>query len=157
MTDEATQPRDQLASALALADRGLPVFPCIPGGKTPFTRHGFHDATTDPARIRRWWTASPQANLATPTGMPGFDVLDVDVRPNGTGWAALHRLKTAGLLEGWIRAVATPSGVLHLHFPGTEQRNGSVRGSTWTSAARGGMCSCHRPSFQWMAASASTS
>lgn len=29
-----------------------PVFPCQPGSKEPATRHGFHDATTDPDRIQ---------------------------------------------------------------------------------------------------------
>ena len=121
-------PPDMLERALAFAASSVPVFPCLPGGKTPITTHGFHDATTDPDTVRRWWSATPSANIATPTGRPGFDVLDVDVRPDGSGWAALHRAHAGGLLAGWIRAVRTPSGGLHLHYPGTEQRNGSLRG-----------------------------
>ncbi|HYO19013.1 MAG TPA: bifunctional DNA primase/polymerase [Dermatophilaceae bacterium] len=121
-------PPDMLERALAFAASSMPVFPCLPGGKTPITTHGFRDATTDPDTVRRWWSATPSANIATPTGHPGFDVLDVDVRPDGNGWAGLHRAHASGLLAGWIRAVRTPSGGLHLHYPGTEQRNGSLRG-----------------------------
>ncbi len=127
-----------LARALTFASAGMRVFPCVPGGKTPITAHGFHDATTDVERLMAWWTTSPTANIATPTGRPGFDVLDVDVRPDGNGWAALHRAHTSGLLAGWIRAVRTPSGGLHLHYPGTEQRNGSLRGQHLDFRGHGG-------------------
>lgn len=114
--------------ALTYAAHGVPVFPCVPGGKTPLTHNGFHDATKDPDAITALWTRYPNANIATPTGAPGIDVLDVDVRPNGSGWAAFNKAKRAGLLHGWLRPVETPSGGLHLHYPGTAQRNGSIRG-----------------------------
>ena len=129
---------DMLTRALAYATAGTPVFPCVVGGKAPLTTHGFHDATTDVATIRTWWSANPDANIATPTGAPGFDVLDIDVRPDGTGWAALNHAKAAGLTQGWIRAVATPSGGLHLHYPGTDQRSGSIRGAHLDFRGAGG-------------------
>ena len=47
---------DLLAAALDYAARGLPVFPCVPRGKTPAVARGFHSATTNPATIRRFWT-----------------------------------------------------------------------------------------------------
>jgi hypothetical protein len=78
------------------------------------------------------------ANIGAPTGHPGFDVLDVDVRADGSGWAAFRQARAAGLLKGWVRAVRTPSGGLHLHFPGTEQRNGNVRGQHLDFRGRGG-------------------
>ena len=62
----------------------MPVFPCHPGAKQPLTRHGYLDATTQQAQIERWWTMWPTANVALATGRPGFNVLDVDVRPNGS-------------------------------------------------------------------------
>ncbi len=128
MSDTArTNAPDLRERALAYAAAGVAVFPCVPGGKIPATTNGFHDATTDLDQVRAWWTARPQANIATPTGAPGFDVLDVDVRADGNGWRAYRRAKGAGLLDGWVRAVLTPSGGLHLHYPGTEQRNGSLR------------------------------
>ena len=134
----AGAPLALVSRALAYAAAGTPVFPCLPGGKSPITAHGFRDATTDPDRIRAWWSVTPLANIAAPTGHPGFDVLDVDVRADGSGWAAFRQARSAGLLDGWVRAVRTPSGGLHLHFPGTEQRNGSVRGQHLDFRGRGG-------------------
>jgi Bifunctional DNA primase/polymerase, N-terminal len=108
--------------ALACARQGWPVFPCKPGTKHPATRHGFHDATTDPAQITTWWHRHPDANLAIATGHPGPDVLDIDQHgPAGNGYPACHRLTTAGLLTGASTIVATPSGGLHLYFTGTTQ------------------------------------
>jgi len=127
--------RDQ---ALAYAASGVPVFPCVPGGKTPLTTRGFHDATTDDQRIRAWWAWRPQANIATPTGTPGFDVLDVDVRDTGDGWDGFQRAERAGLLDGWVRSVRTPSGGLHLHYPGNHQRNGTIRGQHLDFRGTGG-------------------
>ncbi|WP_315093231.1 bifunctional DNA primase/polymerase [uncultured Cellulomonas sp.] len=137
MTTTDTAP-DLLTHALAYAESGLRVFPCLPGGKTPLTSSGFLDATTDPDRIREWWAWRPHANIATPTGAPGFDVLDVDVRPDGNGWAAYRRATVAGALDGWQRAIRTPSGGLHLHYPGTNQRNGSLRDHHIDFRATGG-------------------
>jgi Bifunctional DNA primase/polymerase, N-terminal len=122
------RPADELAlaRALAYARRGWPVFPCRPGRKEPDTAHGFKDATTDPERITAWWTAVPSRNVAIATGAPGPDVLDVDVRPGGSGYQALHRLRDAGLLQTPITAVATPSGGMHLYYPGTQQTSGRL-------------------------------
>ena len=53
---------DLLAAALDYAARGLPVFPCMPRGKTPAVARGFHSATTNPATIRRYWT-DPDRNI----------------------------------------------------------------------------------------------
>jgi hypothetical protein len=127
-----------LDEALAYAAAGIRVFPCLPAGKTPLTTNGFLDATTDPERIRSWWARHPDANIAAPTGSPGFDALDVDVRPDGNGWAAYRRAATAGLLDGWVRAIRTPFGGLHLHYPGTDQRNGSLRDQHVDFRATGG-------------------
>ena len=115
-----------LAGALAYARRGWPVFPCRPGRKEPDTVHGFKDATTDPERITAWWTALPNRNIAIATGAPGPDVLDVDVRPGGSGYPALDRLQRAGLLQGAVAAVATPSGGMHLYYCGTSQASGRL-------------------------------
>jgi hypothetical protein len=115
-----------LAGALAYAQRGWPVFPCRPDRKEPDTAHGFKDATTDPERITAWWTAVPNRNIAIATGAPGPDVLDVDVRPGGSGYKFLDHLKTAGLLQGPIAAVVTPSGGMHLYYCGTGQTSGRL-------------------------------
>lgn len=55
------------------------VFPLKPRDKTPLSRNGFKDATTDPKQIRAWWLAYPDANIGAPTGSQnGFWVLDKD-------------------------------------------------------------------------------
>ncbi|NLI85786.1 MAG: hypothetical protein GX440_10455 [Propionibacterium sp.] len=40
-------------AAAGFAGAGVPVFPCAPGGKHPITEHGFHEATTNLAQVRR--------------------------------------------------------------------------------------------------------
>jgi hypothetical protein len=112
---------EPLRVALAYAAAGWPVHPCKPDSKEPDTAHGFKDATTDPARIRAWWSAAPERNVAIATGIPGPDVLDVDVKPDGDGWAAFSRLKRAGVLAGARALVRTRSGGLHVYFAGTLQ------------------------------------
>lgn len=74
---------DVLCAALATAARGWPVFPCAPRSKRPATERGFHDATTDPERIRAWWAADARFNVATATGpVSGLLVLDIDGDPS---------------------------------------------------------------------------
>lgn len=117
------------AAARRFAGTGIPVFPCVPGAKQPLTSNGFYDATTDPTQIARWWTRTPEANIAIPTGAAsGLVVLDVDVHPTGDGYAALDDLRTRGLVDGWAWLVRTPSGGLHAYYPAhdTSQRNWSA-------------------------------
>ena len=131
-----------LAAALAAVRAGRPVFPCRPGGKEPLLHNGFHGATLDEKTVRRWWAAAPTANVAMPTGvlngLPTADVLDVNVRPGGNGWALFNRAKRLGLFTGPVAAVSTPSGGLHLYFPGTDQRSGTLRGKFLDFKASGG-------------------
>jgi Bifunctional DNA primase/polymerase, N-terminal len=127
-----------LRRALAYARRGWPVFPCRPGRKEPDTAHGFKDATTDPERITAWWTAVRGRNVAIATGAPGPDVLDVDVRPGGSGYRALDRLQRAGLLQDAVAAVVTPSGGMHLYYCGTGQASGRLPGCHLDFKATGG-------------------
>jgi hypothetical protein len=113
-------------AALVLAGAGVPVFPCIQGGKRPVTAHGFLDATTDPSRIQDWWCRGDGFNIGVPTGpVSGIDVLDVDLRPSGSGFEALDGLARAGLVGGWGLGVATPSGGLHLYYPASAARPSS--------------------------------
>ncbi len=116
----------QLAAAVQYAAADWPVFPCVPGEKVPVTRHGFLDATTDPAKITWWWSRNPDCNVATATGRPGPDVLDVDVHKDGNGFAAFNRLRREGLLHGASAYIRTPSGGLHAYFAGSEQGNGRL-------------------------------
>ena len=117
---------EKLRAALAYAAAAWPVHPCKPDSKEPATRHGFKDATTDEQRIRAWWEEDPDRNPAIATGAPGPDVLDVDVKPDGDGWAALNQLKRAGLLNGARALIRTRSGGLHVYFTGTAQPCGRL-------------------------------
>lgn len=111
------------AAAAAYARAGLLVFPCVPGEKRPLTAHGFTDASTDLARVAGWWRRWPQANVGLASGRPGgFDVLDIDVHPGGSGFAALRRARQAGLVDGWVALVRSPSGGVHLYFPVDPER-----------------------------------
>ncbi len=82
-----TNPTDStdtfLDHALAYARAGLRVLPLLPGQKTPATRHGKDDATTDLERIRSWWIGNPLYNIGIRPN-PGDVVLDIDVRNGGT-------------------------------------------------------------------------
>ena len=140
MTDAA------LRQALAFAGRGWPVLPCQPGHKTPATRHGVRDATTDPGQITAWFGRHPDWNLAIATGAPGPDVLDVDQHGDaGNGYAAFRELREAGLLDGATAYVRTPSGGLHAYFTGTDQRNGHLPDCHLDFRSRGGYVSPRPP------------
>ena len=104
-----------LTAALRYARRGIPVFPCEPGGKRPLTRRGFKDATTDESKIRAWWRKWPEANVAIPTGAAsGVFVLDVD--PGRGGEESLRALKARHGPLPETCTVATGGGGLHFYF-----------------------------------------
>jgi hypothetical protein len=120
-------------TALSYAERGWPVFPCKPGGKTPVTPHGCLDATTDMIKLAGWWAKHPTCNIGIRTG-EAFDVLDLD------GDAGCDQF------DSWCRAVGldgpngihledlptvcTPSGGFHLYWrvTGAGNRAGMIDG-----------------------------
>ena len=105
-------------TAAAFAEAGVRVFPCVPGGKTPLTGHGFLDATTDLTRVNAWWGHWPTANIGVATGMvSGVLVVDVDVRATGSGFDAFQRASDHVDTSGWACRVRTPSGGLHVWYP----------------------------------------
>ncbi|MHA6750825.1 bifunctional DNA primase/polymerase [Dermacoccus nishinomiyaensis] len=113
------------AAAERFAAFGVPVFPCVPGGKRPLTEHGFHDATTDPGQVAAWWGQSPGANIGIPTGsVSGVDVVDVDVHA-ANGYEAMRRADRAGLVGGWEVIARSPSGGMHAYYPASSMRQGS--------------------------------
>jgi Bifunctional DNA primase/polymerase, N-terminal len=74
-------------AALKLASQGFAVFPCRPGTKVPATPNGFKDATTNPAKVRRFFDNAQEYNIAIATGLvSGLLVFDDD---NGEEYARL--------------------------------------------------------------------
>lgn len=149
------------------AAQGWPVHPLAPGRKTPASNcascrdrrhdprtcpcpregrpcHGFHAATTDPARIDAWWTASPASGVGVACGPAGLVVIDVDAHQasvpdrsrllpgipipdavNLTGLAsgfdtlallAAYRRQTDPAEDDNNLRVRTPSGGLHIWY-----------------------------------------
>lgn len=104
-----------LEQALAYAASGLSVFPCVPGSKRPACAHGVKDATTDPERIRAWWTDSPNSNIGADPSSIGCFVVDTDP-PLGD-----QELFALELSEGSLPPTLTfksPRGGKHYWFKG---------------------------------------
>lgn len=96
-------------AALAYAEQGYSVFPCVPGEKRPLTMHGLLDASKDSTEVEGWWILNPDANVAMPTGaVNGVSVIDLD-GPLGIAWA-----KAQHLPRTWT--IRTPRGGLHLYY-----------------------------------------
>jgi len=108
---------DLLAAALEYAQKGKAVFPCKPGAKTPLTLHGFKDATTDEAQIRKWWTENPQAWIGMPTGKAsGIVVLDIDIKNGAKGNESLAALEAQHGKLPQTMCQRTQSGGWHYFF-----------------------------------------
>lgn len=123
-------PPGEAADRLAMS--GIPVFPCVPGGKRPLTDHGFHEASSGAARVGTWWRRWPSANIGIPTGSTsGVEVVDVDRKPGGNGFDAFVRARRAGLVADWLAVVRTPSGGAHFYYPAHPGR----RQASWQAAA----------------------
>lgn len=136
------------AAAVAYAKVGWPVFPlgersgrpAIPSahpdgdpergkckGDCGRSGHGFHDATDDAGRLKKWWTKHPRHNIGLATGRM-FDVIDVDPKNNGVV-AFIQLLQTGRLPE--VHGVAvTRSGGVHLYVKpkGSRTRPGIRQG-----------------------------
>jgi len=88
---------------------------CASAGKHPRTRNGAHDASTDEAKIRRWWDIWPEANIGVATGKDaGFFALDVDPRKGGAEALASLKAKYGKLPE--TRTADTGGGGIHYLF-----------------------------------------
>lgn len=107
------------AAAAVYAQWGWPVFPLRAGAKTPATRNGFKDATTDLDQIAQWWKRNPAYNIGIPTGI-AFDAIDIDVP---TGVTTYHQMVTDDILPDIHGMVSTSSGGLHLYVEPTGRGN----------------------------------
>ncbi|PJE23616.1 MAG: hypothetical protein CK431_10190 [Mycobacterium sp.] len=110
------------AAALWYVERyRWPVFPLRPRTKVPATPHGFKDATLDVDRIRRYWTAVPDANIGIPTGI-AFDVIDVDQPDGPAQWAVMRDVAGAPDIHG---QASTANGGIHVLIRPTGRGNGA--------------------------------
>jgi hypothetical protein len=90
-------------------------------GKHPRTLRGKNDATSDVAKVERWWGMWPDANIGVRPA-PGIVVLDVDPR-NGGATSLLNMERKYGRIEP-TQTVATGGGGLHIWL----HHQGPVRG-----------------------------
>jgi hypothetical protein len=134
-----------LGSALAAAERGWHVFPCVADGKRPALRGNWQEiATTSPAQIRDWWSRAP-FNIGISCGPSRLAVIDLDMpRPDAEGTnpddGTLFPLSGADMLSMLARhhrqrypagtyVVDTPSGGCHLYFIAPSDRVKNSAGS----------------------------
>lgn len=145
-----------LDAAMAAAERGWAVFPCLPGEKRPAVANAWESrATTDPAVIERHWPRG--ANVGVACGPSSLVVVDCDVAKEGQSpdgeWAepgvvdgvdalALLAERSGALLPLDGPLVRTPSGGMHLYFraPGGAVVRNSASKVAWKVdvRARGG-------------------
>lgn len=109
-------PPDVLARALTYAQvLHWHVFPCG-ADKSPLTRHGFKDATTDASQIRAWWAQHPIAQIGVACGASGLVVVDLDA-PKGErtthGRDAFAELRGMEPSEDGAAIATTPRGGEH--------------------------------------------
>jgi Bifunctional DNA primase/polymerase, N-terminal/Primase C terminal 1 (PriCT-1) len=110
-----------LQTALALASRGLYVFPCKPRDKLPATPRGCRDASNDPTLIARWWSENPCFNIAIACG-PASRIFVVDVDDNGE--AALRKLEVEhGELPPSVEAITARGRHVYFVWPDRAVRN----------------------------------
>lgn len=119
-------------TAFALAQRGIPVFPCRENGKEPKTGPGgYQNASTDPLVLRRWFEHRPRVNLGIPMGFrSGLFAIDIDRKPGKPD--GLHTLveleRELGALPVTLTA-ETATGGRHIYFrmPARELRNSAKK------------------------------
>jgi len=111
-----------LRTALALAQRGLAVFPCRERSKLPATEHGFLNASKDAAVIETWWRSNPNYNVAVATGtVSGFFAVDVD---DVDAEIELRRLEAAnGVLPRTVETITGDGRHIWLAMPNVDLRN----------------------------------
>jgi bifunctional DNA primase/polymerase-like protein/primase-like protein len=112
--------------ALALATKGMRVFPCVERSKEPAIHDNLKRATTDPNIIAGWWSTR-DFNVAIATG-PGSGIWAVDI-DGDEGEDTLRKLEAAfGPLPPTIEAITGKGRHSYFRWPtGTEIRNSQLR------------------------------
>lgn len=113
-------------AALALAGKGMRVFPCVERGKDPLIKNNLKRATTDPNIIAGWWRKYDfKIGIATGRGC-GIWVLDID---GAEGEATLRKLETEhGALPSTVEVITGDGRHLYFGWPaGFTVRNSQCR------------------------------
>jgi Bifunctional DNA primase/polymerase, N-terminal len=113
-------------AAIAYARRDWYVFPVAPGGKTPITKRGMLDASTDEGLVAAWWEngnrskigsrAAQRArpNIGISCGPSGLLVVDLDSEDAVHRWTDL-----AALHDGHPKTLVARTGKgYHVYFTG---------------------------------------
>jgi putative DNA primase/helicase len=119
-----------LETALTLAERGMFVFPLQPNAKTPLTKNGYKDATTDLDKITNWFNKWPNANIGIAAGQSHLVIIDIDVKNGVDGEASLTKLLNGHNTLPQTLQVRTPTGGRHIYFSAPE--NLEVKNSAGT-------------------------
>jgi hypothetical protein len=101
-----------LKDALRYGDRDISVFPLQ--GKTPLTKNGFKDSTTDRSRIHAYWNRHPGANIGIATGSRSRLVVvdrDADNPEVAKIWDSLPPTVEVATSRGRHRYYRIPEGV----------------------------------------------
>lgn len=155
MIEPAQPPNALLTAALGYVARGFWVFPvhaidpatgwcdcgeeCRNPAKHPRTAHGLLDATNDPARVARFWSVWPTANIGIDCGRSGLAVVDVDVKKGAEGRATMRWvLERNPEAFGAAELVSTPSGGLHYYFAGAIKTGTGTLGAGVDTRSVGG-------------------
>jgi hypothetical protein len=136
------------------ADRGMAVFPLVPGRKVPAVERDWeHEATTDHLAIARTWRHAPY-NIGVAAGQSGLLVVDLD-QPKTTADLAPEPWRTRGATNGAdvlalaaadhdasipaTYTVVTPSGGQHVYYrqPTGHQLGNSAGRIGWKIDTRG--------------------
>lgn len=114
---------DFLKFARYYSQQSWPIFPCRVKDKVPAVRWA-DEATTDYAKIERWWTNTPEANIGMVTGAKsGLVVLDVDKGHGGMESLMALQVEHGRLPDTW--ETITGGGGRHILFkhPGVPIHN----------------------------------
>lgn len=120
------------SAALDYAARGWAVFPLKPNAKLPLISEkmggkGHLDATTDQEQIRKWWTATPNANIGLHLAASGLVAVDPDTYKPDCEWHSF--IQGRDLPDTLVQS--TPRGGKHYIFrgdPGAEYAGGPCKG-----------------------------
>jgi hypothetical protein len=88
---------------------------CDSAGKHPRTKNGVHDASTDEAKIQRWWETWKDANIGVATSK-GAGIFALDVDPRRGGAEALASLESKYCKLSETRTAETGGGGVHYLF-----------------------------------------